>query len=75
MEEIYKDLLCRELERCIYEVLANINFDELVDRAAIKALKDIQDVMQDDSIPEEIKAPYIEEALIRNGIEGSGDYE
>lgn len=75
MEELCRDLLLCELERWCRESLENMDFGELLNSAALRALKDIQAVMQDDTIPEEMKAPYIESALIKNGIEGSEIYE
>lgn len=75
MEEIYKELLYRELGKATVELMEKINFDELVNKAAIRALKEIQDVITDDDIPEEVKAPYVEEVLLKYGLEVSEHYD
>ncbi len=74
MEETYRELLYRELGKATVELMGKINFDELVNKAAIRALKEIQDVILDDDIPEEVKAPYIEEVLLKYGLEVSDLY-
>ena len=75
MIDIYRDLLYQEIGKYVVRAIENVNFDILVEKAAIRALKDIQDVLRDESIPEEAKAAHIESAFIKNGIEGSGLYE
>ena len=75
MEETYKELLYRELGKVAVELMGDIDFDVLVNKAAIRALKEIQDVITNDDIPEEVKAPYIEEVLLKYGLEVSDHYD
>ncbi len=75
MEEIYRELLYREIGKYAVRALEELNFDELVDKRAIKALKEIQDVLLDDNIDETKKTPYIETVFIKYGFEGSGNYD
>ncbi len=55
--------------------MGDMDFDALVNKAAIRALKEIQDVILDDNIPEEVKAPYIEEVLLKYGLEVTDYYD
>ena len=75
MEEIYKELLYREIGKYAVRAMEKINFDELVNKAAIRALKEIQDIILDDEIDEDVKAPYIEEILLKYGLEVSDHYD
>ncbi len=75
MEETYRELLYREIGKYAVEAMGDIDFDALVNKAAIRALKEIQDVILDDNIPEEVKAPYIEEVLLKYGLEVSDHYD
>ena len=75
MEEIYRELLYREIGKYAVRDMGEINFDELVEKRAIKALREIQDVLLDDNIDETEKTPHIETVFIKYGFEGSGAYE
>ena len=75
MQEIYKELLYREIGRIAVELIRDINFDELVNKASIRALKRIEDIITDDNIPQEVKAPYIEEIMLKYGLQVSDNYD
>ena len=74
MDEIYRGLIYYEIGKFISENMS-IDFSNLAEKRAIEALSEIQKIIKDDKLDEVLAIAYIDEVLIKYGIEASGCYE